>query len=404
MKVLLIHPPVRVDHDPVDVPAGLAILSSIAIQEGHQVALLDLNIDRPIMPWSKVMEQISVDKWDLIAIGGLSSMYNDIKKILQISRKLNPDALIVAGGGFITYMPDKIMQFNPEIDIAAIGEGEYTFREILQTFDSKDWKKIKGICFREDDHVVYTEPRPLIPDLDTIPYPAWDLLDMDEYFKYSGSLWFNGAWKSKRRVNFVTERGCPRQCTFCTHNGMNRWDQLALLGKDKVKLLDEEAGFQAITRFFSPEYVVDHALHLHEKYQIRQEDEYHWATKDESCNGCFAAGINFGASIVSLLYGEGDLKETIKIGSLAGWDSDTPTATWGGMLGFMLGKKEVEKIFGKPLSSRFDIHRTRKGFPNDGIDTFENMAQKGISIVDRVVVERMNGSIDSEKNRWVIPR
>ena len=166
MKVLLIHPPVRVDHDPVDVPAGLAILSSIAIQEGHQVALLDLNIDRPIMPWSKVIEQISVDKWDMIAIGGLSSMYNDIKKILQISRKLNPDALIVAGGGFITYMPDKIMQFNPEIDIAAIGEGEYTFREILQTFDSKDWKKVRGICFREDDQVVYTEPRPLIDDFD----------------------------------------------------------------------------------------------------------------------------------------------------------------------------------------------------------------------------------------------
>ena len=70
----------------------------------------------------------------------------------------------------------------------------------------------------------------------------------------------------------------------------------------------------------------------------------------------------------------------------------------------MLGKKEVEKIFGKTLSSRFDIHRTRKGFPNDGIDTFENMAQKGISIVNRVVVERMNGSIDSEKNRWIIPR
>ena len=268
MKVLFIHPPVRVDHDPVDIPAGLAILSSIAIQEGHQVALLDLNIDRPILPWSKIVEQIDVEKWDLIAIGGLSSMYNDIKKILQISRNLNPDALIVAGGGFITYLPDKIMKFNPEIDIAAIGEGEYTFREILQTADSKDWKKIRGICYREDDQILYTEPRPLIPDLDTIPYPAWDLLDMDSYFKYSGSMWFNGAWKSKCRVNFVTERGCPRQCTFCTHNGMNRWDQIALLGKDRVKLLDEEAGFQAVTRFFSPKYVVDHALHLHEKYGI----------------------------------------------------------------------------------------------------------------------------------------
>ena len=143
---------------------------------------------------------------------------------------------------------------------------------------------------------------------------------------------------------------------------------------------------------------------LHEKYQIRQEDGYHWATTDKSCNGCFAAGINFGASIVSLLYGEGDLKETIKIGALAGWDSDNPTATWGGMLGFMMGKKEVEKLFGKEFSSDFNIHRTRKGFSNQGIDDFENMALKGQLIIDRVVQEKMGGKIDHENNLWLIPK
>jgi ADP-ribosylglycohydrolase len=143
---------------------------------------------------------------------------------------------------------------------------------------------------------------------------------------------------------------------------------------------------------------------LHEKYQIRQEDGYQWATLDKTCNGCFAAGINFGASIVSLLYGEGDLKQTIQIGALAGWDSDNPTATWGGMLGFMLGKEAVEKTFGQQIATKFNIHRTRKGFPNQGIDTFENMAQKGISIVDRVVVEKMKGTIDNEKNLWILPK
>ena len=51
----------------------------------------------------------------------------------------------------------------------------------------------------------------------------------------------------------------------------------------------------------------------------------------------FASGINFASSLISLFYGEGDLKETIKIGTLAGWDSDNPTATWGGLLGFMYG-------------------------------------------------------------------
>jgi len=269
MKVLLIQPAVRVDVDPCDIPAGIAILSSIAIQEGHEVALLDLNSKRPIPSYRDAANQIAVEKWDIIAIGGLSSMYSDIKKLFKISRKINPDALLVAGGGFITYMPQKMMEFNPEIDIAVMGEGEDTWRELLQTFDSKEWSKVKGLCYREDNKIMFNEPRPLISNLDTIPYPAYDLLDMDSYFSYSGSMWFPGGfWNAKRRINFVTERGCPRQCTFCTHNGMNRWDQLAMYGDDVVKKMDNESGFQAITRFFSPQYIVDHVKMLYERYNI----------------------------------------------------------------------------------------------------------------------------------------
>ena len=269
MKILLVNPPARVDHEPMDMPQGLMLLASIAMQEGHETAILDLNDKRPPPLWIDVMKQMSVEKWDIIAVGGLSSMYKDIKKILYISRKVSPEALIVCGGGFITYMPDKIMQFCKEIDIAGIGEGEEAFKEILHAVDSGNWKSVRGICYKEDNNILFTEPRPLIPNLDVLPYPAWELVEVKNYFKYSGALWVApGTWKSKRRVNFVTERGCPRQCTFCTHNGMNRWDQQAMLGKERLRLLDKEAGFQAVTRFFSPKYVLDHALYLYDKYNI----------------------------------------------------------------------------------------------------------------------------------------
>ncbi len=142
---------------------------------------------------------------------------------------------------------------------------------------------------------------------------------------------------------------------------------------------------------------------LNEKYQINQEDNYFWSTKDESCNGCFAAGINFGASIISLLYGEGDIKETIKIAVLSGWDSDNPAATWGGLLGFMMGKKAIIEVFGIEFSDQFNIHRTRKGFENGGIDTFKNMADKGLSIIDLVVTSELNGFVDHKNQKWKIP-
>jgi hypothetical protein len=142
---------------------------------------------------------------------------------------------------------------------------------------------------------------------------------------------------------------------------------------------------------------------IYVRYQVEQQDGYDLTSRNLYCNGCFAAGINFAASLVSLFYGEGDIVETIKIGTLSGWDSDNPTATWGGLLGFMIGKTGVEEAFGRKFSNQYNIHRTRRGFPNDGIDTFENMASKGIFIIDRVVQEEMKGGIDLEKNVWYVP-
>ncbi|QGJ68867.1 Heme biosynthesis protein HemY [Planctomycetales bacterium 10988] len=124
----------------------------------------------------------------------------------------------------------------------------------------------------------------------------------------------------------------------------------------------------------------------------------------------FDAGINFGASLISLFYGEGDFKRTIQIGTLCGWDSDNPTATWGGLLGFMLGRDGVEATFPEvKLSGKYQISRTRINFPDRtpdqlGDDSFEQMADRGILIIDRVVIEEMGGTVDFETNEWCIPK
>ena len=139
------------------------------------------------------------------------------------------------------------------------------------------------------------------------------------------------------------------------------------------------------------------------RYQVEQKDGYDITSRNLKCNGCFAAGINFAASLVSLFAGEGDLKETIKMGSLMGWDSDNPTATWGGLIGFMIGKDGVEKAFDRSFSEEYNIHRTRQNFPK-GVDNFSNMANVGIFITDRVVQDDLGGGIDLKKNIWYIPR
>ena len=77
---------------------------------------------------------------------------------------------------------------------------------------------------------------------------------------------------------------------------------------------------------------------VYKRYQLNTNDGYQY-------NQPFDAVINFAASLVSLFYGEGDIVRTLKIGTLVGWDSDNPTATWGGLLGFMLGHQGVKNAF-----------------------------------------------------------
>ena len=141
---------------------------------------------------------------------------------------------------------------------------------------------------------------------------------------------------------------------------------------------------------------------VYQRYQKNSTDGYSYQQP-------FDAGINFAASLISLFYGAGNIPRTIQIGTLAGWDSDNPTATWGGLLGFLLGKKGIKKVFNKSnFSDAYWIHRTRRNFPDhtpgmEGEDTFQLMARRGIYIIDRVVLEEMKGGVDLNKDVWYIP-
>jgi len=122
---------------------------------------------------------------------------------------------------------------------------------------------------------------------------------------------------------------------------------------------------------------------IYQHYQRRNHDGYVYRKP-------FDAGINFAASLVSLFYGNADFRRTVQIGALAGWDSDNPTATWGGLLGYLLGKDRVEAGFpGQVASDTYWIHRTRRNFPDHtsgepGEDAFRLMAARMLAVIERV--------------------
>ena len=142
---------------------------------------------------------------------------------------------------------------------------------------------------------------------------------------------------------------------------------------------------------------------IYQRYQLSENDGYHYVDP-------FEAGINFAASLVSLFYGQGDLKRTIRIGSLVGWDSDNPTSTWGGLLGFLYGYQGVIDAFNiKSVSEYYWIHRTRRNFPDHtpnkkGEDSFSLMSDRMLNIIDRIVINELDGKIDENCHCWLIPK
>lgn len=284
MKVLFVVPEIRLDGSPNHFPFWAGILAAIVEQKGGQVGILDLNAlrdnyDGKAVPTKKIIEEISSEKWDLIGIGGLTTTYGRIKQLAPIIRKYAPDSLFVGGGGWSTYNPTEILQLIPELNMIVIGEGEETFSELYDAVsnNSTDYEKINGLCYRTNNNELrFTGPRALVSDLNTIPYPSYDLMETEIYFKYSSIPLSAASFNSKRRASTVWERGCPRGCTFCSHNGMSRIDLQNIYGEGDrkegeklVRISDKENDtFQLPARWPSPEYAVNNVKLLIEKFDV----------------------------------------------------------------------------------------------------------------------------------------
>ena len=112
---------------------------------------------------------------------------DSIKRVLK-------DCIIVLGGPEVSFGAADIMKDNPGIDFIVIGEGERTFRQLLDGLDNKDdFSRIKGLAYRQGDEVVVTPPQPLISDLNTIPFPYKD--------------GFEGL--ENKIIYYESSRGCP---------------------------------------------------------------------------------------------------------------------------------------------------------------------------------------------------
>lgn len=147
----------------------------------------------------KLEENLNTFKPDLIGISSFTQNYRIVKKYASLCKKRNLPVII--GGIHISLLPES---FSPDMDIGVLHEGEETLAELVELYEEKgqftsdELSSIKGIVYRYNNHLVFTESRPLINNIDDIPFPARELLNV------------RGT-----HLSMFTSRGCPYQCVFC---------------------------------------------------------------------------------------------------------------------------------------------------------------------------------------------
>jgi radical SAM superfamily enzyme YgiQ (UPF0313 family) len=204
--MLLINPPLR-HPEAVVPPLGIACLAAALREAGRIPAILDANaldLDEAAAAAQALRLRPSVV--------GLSVLYSSYPAAREITRRLKAFAsppLVIWGGPHATTCPEESLR-EGGADLCVIGEGEGTIRDLAPGLEKGPgfWRAVPGLAFREGEGVVRTPRRELLADIDSLPFPAYDLLPMDRYRTLRGVRGLSAA--------VLTSRGCPGKCIFCS--------------------------------------------------------------------------------------------------------------------------------------------------------------------------------------------
>jgi radical SAM superfamily enzyme YgiQ (UPF0313 family) len=129
----------------------------------------------------------------------------DVYTTAQDVKEIDPSIHIVLGGAHATFLDTDILNDCPAVDFVIRGEGEMAMIDLLRGIEKGELNQVKSLTYRENGTIIRNPLRKPISDLDELPLPAYDLLNLEEYFK-----------ENVRLATIVSSRGCPFRCRFCS--------------------------------------------------------------------------------------------------------------------------------------------------------------------------------------------
>ncbi len=214
MKFLLINPVIAKGRAPAYFPLGLGYIAQVLLDNGHTVEVLDINAYRP--PEEEVVQRIREAEFDAAGITGMVTEFAAVRRLSGLVKEFHPDAPVILGGGLPTAFPRQVLE-KTQADISVVGEGEVTIKELAESLSGRrPIQEVKGIWYKDGGSLRMTEPRGLIGDLDTLPFPARDLFPVDRYIQ-NPVTYLRMFDKNIVSLNMVSSRGCPYRCAYCFH-------------------------------------------------------------------------------------------------------------------------------------------------------------------------------------------
>jgi len=252
-KLILVTPPYHagvVESAGTWMPLAFVYLAGSARAAGFETKIYDAMSKQHDL--TQIEEELRNNPFDYIGITSITASINASLDVLEVARKVNPNAVCILGGVHPSFCYEDLFRDHADIlDYVIIGEGEATLPELLTELkEGNTPEKVAGIAYLSAGKVVRTLPRSFCQKLDDLPM-AWDLIDWEDYRYF--------VIPDSRLAAISTSRGCTHGCTFCS----------------------QQKFWEKTWRGREPERILEEMQHLHDEYGVNVflfVDEY--PTKD----------------------------------------------------------------------------------------------------------------------------
>jgi len=241
-------------------PCGMLYVGSSLKRAGHETSF----IDGYYHDADEILDEIGRRQPDLVGLSVIQFGWANDQKLLQRVKERFPDLPTVVGGYYVNHAQARCLTECEAVDFAVFGDGEETAVELCEAIQGTvALSNVKGIAWRQNGEIVSNQPRPRIEDLDTIPFPDYGLIDLDDYAPAIGS------YRALPSAMIFGSRGCPNHCTFCMSDKVVRLRTPSHIA-DEVEWLQSEHGVNHL-QFFDETFTQyrDRAIELMDEFEKR---------------------------------------------------------------------------------------------------------------------------------------